>query len=220
MIRINLLPQAKKPPAARVAASAPSGGTTLWAAIYLAGVLVTGIGLTVVYFVYEGELEEQQNKNRALEQRIAQVKKKSARLDEVKAALARSRELEEVVNELNKARTGPTRVLAELSDILSKGGGPTIDEEELAALRQRNPLAGYNRSWDVKRLWLVRFAENDRRCRISGRGKTNEDVAEFLRRLALSTLFEDVTLQRTQMIEDKNTNLPWISFELTCGVDY
>ncbi len=55
---------------------------------------------------------------------------------------------------------------------------------------------------------------------MEGIGRTNEDVAEFLRRLALSELFDRVTLTRTSSERDTELNLELIKFELTCQVIY
>ncbi len=217
MIRINLLPEAKKN--VRVAA-APSGSGTLWAGIYLVSVAVWGVGLGIVHYTYQGELEEQQRQNQTLQSSIDALRSRSARLEEVQAALDESRRLEEIVGELNKSRTGPIRVMMELGHMLSRGGGPTIDPEALERLRRDNPLAGFNASWDVRRLWIKEFRENDRNCRITGQGRTNEDVAEFLRRLSLSELFENVTLTRTEAQNDAETGLAFTGFELSCRVRY
>lgn len=216
MIRINLLPQAKQ----RKAVAAPSGATAFWAVVYLVGAVVWCVGLGVVYFLYQGRLDEQREKNAALEQRIQVLQKKSNGLEEVKAELERSKQLAAVVDKLNRGRTGPTRLLMELSNILSEGRGPTIDPQKLERLRRDNPLAGYNRSWDVRRLWLDSFTEESHQCKITGEGRTNEDVAEFLRRLALSNIFTNVTLTRTSLTEDKDSGIQVISFELTCEVKY
>lgn len=216
MIRINLLPHAKK----GKAVAAPTGAAAVWVVIYLVGAVVWCVGLGVVYYLYQGRLDEQLQKNAALEQRIQTIQKKSARLDEVKAKLERSKQLEQIVDKLNRERTGPARVLVELSNILSEGEGPTIDPQELERLRRDNPLAGYNRSWDVRRLWIDSFVEDHHQCTITGKGKSNEDVAEFLRRLALSDLFENVTLQRTELTKVEKSDLSVIGFEITCEVDY
>jgi type IV pilus assembly protein PilN len=216
MIRINLLPQARQ----RLRAAGPSGSTAVWLVAYVIGSALWCVGLAVVYFMYQGKLDEQLQKNAALDQRVEVLKKKSERLEEVQQALERSRQLEELVDELNRRRTGPTRVLRELSQVLSRDGGPTIDPEELTRMRRDNPLAGYNRSWDVRRLWLQTFDEEQRECRITGKGKTNEDVAEFLRRLALSDLFDEVTLQRTELVSDQKTAVAFIGFDMTCKVRY
>ncbi len=217
MIRINLLPASKKN--VRIAA-APSGSSNTWAGIYLVAVAVWCVGLGIAYYRAEGVLEEQNRQNAALSQQIEGLRQRSARLEEVEAALAQSRHLEEVVANLHKSRTGPIRVMMELGRMLSQGGGPTIDPEALERLRRENPLAGYNASWDVRRLWLTEFKENRRECRIAGRGRTNEDVAELLRRLSLSELFERVTLTKTEAIEDRDVRLSFTGFELTCRVRY
>ncbi|UJR79046.1 PilN domain-containing protein [Sandaracinus amylolyticus] len=217
MIRINLLPAAKKQ--AR-GVSAGGGGATPWAVGYAATALLTCVVLAVVYFGKESELQEQAARNAALETQIRQLTAQSASIDEVRAQLARSQELEQVVAELQRARFGPTRVLMELSRILSAGGGPSIDPQRLEELRRGNPLAGFNRGWDARRLWLTSFEEQDRQVRIRGVGRTNEDVAEFLRRLALSDSFEAVNLQKTEAVEDRTTHLALISFELTATVRY
>ena len=217
MIRINLLPAAKKQ--AR-GASTGGGGATGWVVGYAATALVTCVVLAIVYFGKESELEEQRARNTALQQQITQMTAQSASIDEVRAQLQRSQELEQVVAELQRARFGPTRVLMELSRILSAGGGPAIDPQRLEELRRGNPLAGFNRSWDTRRLWLTSFEEQDRHVRIRGIGKTNEDVAEFLRRLALSDSFHEVLLQKTEAVEDRETRLSLIAFELTATVRY
>ncbi|MBX3250834.1 MAG: PilN domain-containing protein [Myxococcales bacterium] len=218
MIRINLLPQASK----RTARSAPAGNAQVWAAVYFFGALVFMGVLAAVYFSYESELEEQRRANNQLQASIDQLRERSARLEEVRAQLEASLQLEDVVGELNRARTGPTRALMEVSRILSMGpgSGPTIDPAVLEEMRRTNPLAGYNRSWDTRRLWIESFIEDNRNCSIKGLGRTNEDVAEFLRRLSLSELFTRVTLQRTEAKTDTDSNLPVISFELTCQVAY
>lgn len=221
MIRINLLPQAKKVAGrAAPAASADSGSNQVWAIVYLVAVAIWMVVLGAVFFNFQGQLDDQRAKNGALEQQIQRLRAESANLEEVKGKLDKSRQLEEVVNRLMNARLGPTRVMMELIHVLSAGGGPTIDPQRLERLRRDNPLAGFNPGWDARRLWITNFEEENRECRIAGRGRTNEDVAEFLRRLALSELFENVTLERTSSIEDAEAGMALIDFELVCKVRY
>lgn len=217
MIRINLLPQAKKS-AAR--APSASGGGAAWGLVYFAAVLMLMVALGIVWYVKKNQLTEQQQANEDLQQRIEQIKQKSARLEQVKSQLEQSRRLEEVVAELNKARTGPTRMLMEMSKILSDAEGPTIDPQDLEECRRVNPLCGFNRSWDVRRLWVTEFHEDNRQFTVRGRGKTNEDVAEFHQRLRLSELFENVALTKTEAVTDDETRLGLIGFELTGRVRY
>ena len=213
MIRINLLPAAKR-------TASTSGSAQLWGAAYLLGLFAWGVVLFFVYMSTNGKLEEQRAANTALEQEITQAKQKSANIGDVEAKLAKSRQLEEVVGKLQTARQGPARVLMELSQLLSEGGGPSVTPERLAALRRDNPLAGFNPGWDPRRLWLTSFTEQNRQCEIRGFGKTNEDVAEFLRRLNLSNLFERVSLKATTSALEKDNPVPVVSFDLSCQVRY
>ena len=155
-----------------------------------------------------------------LQQRIDALRQESASLEEVQAKLQASLALAEVVEQLDAARSGPTRVLMEISNILSTGpgSGPTIDPEKLEEMRRENPLAGFNRNWDPRRLSLDSFTEENGQAKVTGSGRTNEDVAEFLRRLALSEVFEEVLLERTQARDVDGIEL--IGFEIATKVVY
>ena len=222
MIRINLLPTDRKKRARRAPAALPTGdlGLGTWAAIYGGAIAVWLAILGVLYFVQSGELEAMAQQNKTLEARRNELQSKTKGLADVEARLEKSRRLEQVVQELERARRGPTRAVMELSKVLSSPGGPTIDPVELQQMREENPLAGYNESWDVRRLWLTRFEEVDRECKITGMGRSNEDVAEFLRRLTLSEIYDDVTLQRTRAASDPQTGLQMVGFDITCKVRY
>ncbi len=219
MIRINLLPSARKQ-AKSASGGGGSGANTPWFIAYAAGAAIAVVSLLFVYLAYQSDLEERQAANAELERQVAAAERQSADLENVRAQLAASQQLEEVVGELQRARFGPTRVMMELARILSDGGGPTIDPRELEQMQRNNPLAGFNAGWDGRRLWLVSFEEEQRQVRIHGVGRTNDDVAEFLRRLTLSELFETVALDKTEAAQDANTHLDMIAFELSATVHY
>lgn len=218
MIRINLLPAARKQ--AKASSSGPSGTPTVWFVGYavVSGVLM--VALLFVYMSYASDRDAQLAQNAQLESEITAIERQSANLDEVQAQLEQSRALETVVNDLQRARFGPTRVMMELAHILSESGGPTIDPQRLEEIQRNNPLAGYNSGWDQHRLWLTSFEEEQRHVQIHGAGRTNEDVAEFLRRLTLSDLFGEVTLTKTEAAQDESTHLDVINFELAATVNY
>jgi len=223
MIRINLLPTDKKKRARRVAPGAmPSRDFSVgtWGMIYGGAIAVWLALLGVLYFVQSGDIDKIAEENKTLQARRDELQGKTSGLADVEARLEKSRRLEQVVQELERARRGPTRAVMELSKVLSMPGGPTINPEELEQMRKDNPLAGYNESWDVRRLWLTRFEEIDRECKIEGMGRSNEDVAEFLRRLTLSEIYEDVTLQRTRSAVEPETGLQTVGFDITCRVRY
>lgn len=223
MIRINLLPTDKKKRARRIAPSPlPAGDLSLgtWGAIYGGAIVAWLAVLGTLYFVQSGDLEAMAQANKTLEARRDELQGKTKGLADVEGRLEKSRRLEKVVQELERARRGPTRAVMELSKVLSSPGGPTINPAELERMREENPLAGYNESWDVRRLWLSRFEEVERECKMTGMGRSNEDVAEFLRRLTLSEIYESVTLQRTRAANDPETGLQMVGFDITCKVRY
>lgn len=215
MIRINLLGGSR-----RQVKGAVAGGTQGWIIAYLVAAALSVVVLVFVYLGASRGLDEQLAVNAALTREIGDLETQSANIEAVREQLERSRQLEAVVGELTRARYGPTAVLMEISRILSVRGGPTVDPQRLEEIRRQNPLAAYNTSWDPHRLWITEFREEDRACTIRGAGKTNEDVAEFLRRLTLSERFEEIELVKTQGVEDPGTQLPVIGFELSARVIY
>ncbi len=225
MIRINLLPEEKTRRTRRMPTLAmPGGGSggspTMWWIVYGVAVVVWLAVLGTAYVVKQGELTAAQETNAKLTSERDELQRKTEGLAEVETKLAKSKQLEEIVKDLERARTGPTRAMMELSRLLSTPGGPTIDPDELERLRKDNPLAGYNEDWNVRRLWMKSFDEVEGECTIDGMGRTNDDVAEFLRRLTLSELFGDITLERTRSTMDNESGLELVGFELSCTVKY
>jgi len=215
MIRINLLPGTRK-----AASTGASGTIQGWIVGYLVAAAVLVVVLVFVFLSKSRELNELAARNDTLHREIVNLESQSANIEQVRAQIAESRSLEAVVNDLQRARYGPTAVLMELSQLLSAGGGPTVDPQRLEEIRRQNPLAAFNPGWDPRRLWITELEEEDRVCTIRGSGRTNEDIAELLRRLTLSERFENVELVRTEGTEDRETRLVFIAFELTAGVIY
>ena len=80
-------------------------------------------------------------------------------------------------------------MMRELSDILTPGKGPTFNKEQYEEEIKRNPNAGFNPNWDTRRAWLISYAEKNHAVKIKGGAKSDEDVAEFLKRLKVSAFF-------------------------------
>jgi type IV pilus assembly protein PilN len=215
MIRINLLPQAKR------ATATTSTGTQVWGYLYLAAAVVWCVALAFVYFSVISDRDQVLAQNADLTRQIEQVKARGGNLAELQKQLEKARQLEEVVNKLIAARQGPTRMLLELSAILSQARGPTVDPKKLEEMRKSNPEAGFSPGWDARRLWLKTFKEDQLNCTITGEARNNEDIAEFLRRLSLSSSFEDVALVRTgQPVGGNPAAQASVSFDLKCKVRY
>jgi type IV pilus assembly protein PilN len=214
MIRINLLPQAK-----RATASAATG-TQIWGYLYLASGVVWCIALAFVYFSLVSDRDQALAQNAEVERQVQRVKQQGGNLEELQKQLEKSRQMEQVVNDLLAARQGPTRMLLELAGILSQGRGPTVDPVKLEELRRTNPEAGFSPGWDTRRLWIKSFKEDQMQCTIQGEARNNEDIAEFLRRLSLSTAFDDVALIRTDLPAASSAATASVNFELKCKVRY
>lgn len=216
MIRINLLPGARE--AAKGAEREDS--VAKWAFIALVSVaLVSGV-LYWFYLIQQNALEAQVAANKSIEKDVQRLVEQTKELDRLKEELDKSEQLEQAVSDLNPSRYGPTKVLLELSRILSIGGGPKVDPQRLEEMKRVNPLAGYNAAWDPRRLWIRSFKEDSRACTIEGIGKTNDDVAEFLQRLRLSEIFDAVELRQTDEHTESNVNARFARFSLTCKVRY
>jgi type IV pilus assembly protein PilN len=212
MIRINLMPRAKRQTSEGV-------GVRVWGTTYLVASVVWCLALAFVYFSLSSDRDAAVAQNAELTRQIEKVKAESGNLEELKKQLDTSKQLETVVNELLGARQGPARMLLELSAILSPGRGPTVDVARLEEMRKSNPEAGFTPGWDPHRLWIEAFEESGRSCKIKGVARNNEDIAEFMRRLSLSQLFDTVVLVRTG--QGRGTSeIQTVSFELTCKVRY
>lgn len=188
MIRINLLP-------VKAAKKRATGQRQL----ILMGVVVVVVGLAVTIFhlADASELTTMQQDNKEIKDAVAKLKGVVGNYDEVrnqKEKLVRQRD---TIKRLQDSRGGPVFVLRELSEILTKDRGPTFDKDHYEELLRRDPNAGYNPSWDPRRVWVssIRFAGG--RLDLSAAAKANDDVAEFMKRLELSVFFRDVSLTGT-----------------------
>jgi type IV pilus assembly protein PilN len=213
VIRVNLLPQK------RGARSAAPVQSPRWLLAVL-GVLVLEI---VVLFVFHktklDDLKEQKNKNAQLSGKIDSIKTLVANHEEIKKLLAVLRAREDAIAKLQAARTGPTAVLLELAQVLTRDKGPTADPERLAQLKKDNPLSVYNPAWDTRRLWLTSYIESDRVVKIEGLARDGADVSELAQRLRLSTYFYDVSLLPGKKESEKD-KLELVAFALQLKVRY
>jgi type IV pilus assembly protein PilN len=213
VIRINLLPQKRK-------RAERTEGSQLWLAIVLVLLLAEVAGLFVFHGFKSEELADQERKNATLQSQIDQSKKSVANHAQVKEKLTQLRAREQAIAKLQSARSGPTAVLLELARILTPGRGPSVDPDRLAQLRRDNPLAVFNPTWDARRLWLVRFVEEQRKVRLEGLARDGEDVSELARRMNLSSYFADVKLLPAKRQTDQKSGVELVNFSLEAKVKY
>jgi type IV pilus assembly protein PilN len=212
MIRINLMPEKRR--------AQPSEKGQLWLVAVLGLLALEMVGCFLLYSQKQHELMAQRSKNRQLEAEITQSKATVSNHQEVMNQLATLRAREEAIKELQKARSGPTAMLLEVAKLLTPGRGPSVAPERLSQIRRENPLALSNSSWDVRRLWLRKFVEQNRTVRLEGSARDGEDVSELARRMALSDYFYDVKLLPAKKTQDADTKLEIVAFQLEARVRY
>jgi len=212
MIRINLMGQKRR--------SDRAEGSQLWLAVVMVVMLAEVAALFVFHGFKNEELKEQRQKNAALSSQIDQSKSTVANHAEVTEKLGQLRAREEAIGKLQTARTGPTAILLELARLLTPGRGPSVDPDRLSQLRRDNPLAVFNPNWDSRRLWLVRFVEQNRKLHLEGFAQDGEDVSELARRMNLSSYFADVRLLPAVRQVDSTTHVELVSFALEAKVKY
>ncbi|NUP06643.1 MAG: hypothetical protein HOW73_11365 [Polyangiaceae bacterium] len=191
MIRVNLLPQKKR--AERVATAEPSSSQR-WILVVFGLVLLEAIGFVWFHQTKVKELETQTEKNRALEADITKIQELVQQHEAVKKDLAALKAREDAIGKLEKARSGPTAAMLELSRLLTPGKGPTVDPDRYAKRLQENPLSAINPGWDARRVWLKSFKEDGRLVEIQGLARDSTDVSELALRLGHSSYFYGVKL--------------------------
>ena len=213
MIKINLLP-----------VKAAKRRTAGQRQILLGGVIVVAslAGVVIFHGWIAADLDVQQARLTELQATIAKLKTEVGDYDDIKRQRDDLKRQKDAIEKLQAARTGPVFLMRELSDILTKGKGPTFNKERYEEMLRKDPNAGFNSGWDPKRAWILSYVEKDGTVMIKGGAKSDEDVAEFLKRLKLSAFFSDVYWQQTQpQVEGKaGGGVSYVTFDVACRVNY
>jgi type IV pilus assembly protein PilN len=212
VIRVNLLTQKRE--------TKTVDSDQRWAILLVGVFVVEVIGLLFAYQSKRDELTLQMRTNAELTAQIDQIKKATANHADVKAQLEVLRARKEAIEKLQSARTGPTSILLELSQILTTGRGPTANSDTLAQLRRDNPASVFNPAWDPRRLWLTSFTENERIVKLEGLARDGDDVSELARRLGLSMYFSDVKLLPGTRGVQGEVKVELVRFQLQTKVRY
>jgi type IV pilus assembly protein PilN len=208
VIRINLLPTRR--------AKRQEAGQRQFILMGLA--LLATVGLVVFFHLQATtELEKAQHDNTILQADVAKLKQELGDYDKVRGQREELLKQRKTIQSLESGRTGPVYLLRELSEILSPGKGPTFDRVTYEETLRKDPNAGFS-NWEPKRAWLESYAEDGLKVRIRGSAKSNEDVAEFLKRLNASVFFKDVNLDATAQVS--KGSLKYVNFGLSTTVIY
>src|SRR5437763_185894 len=189
MIRINLLP---------VKATKRREQGVRQLIIGVVSVSVALVAIIIFHGTQVSQINQMRADNQATSRAIAALKAEIGDYDVVKAQVDELKRQKAAIDRLQKNRSGPVWLMRELSDILTKGKGPTFNKERYEEQLRKDPNAGFNPNWEPKRVWLLGYEEKAHQVKIHGAAKSDEDVAEFLKRLKQSAFFSDVYWQQTQ----------------------
>lgn len=208
MIRINLLPSRK--------AKRQEASQRQFLVMGLA--ILAAVGL-VVFFHLENttELEKIQHDNTIVQADVARLKQELGDYDKIRGQREELLKQRKTIQSLEAGRTGPVFLLRELSEILSPGKGPTFDRVTYEETLRKDPNAGFT-NWETKRVWLDSYIELKQKVKLRGSAKSNEDVAEFLKRLNSSVFFKDVNLDATAQVA--KGLVKFVNFGLSATVIY
>jgi type IV pilus assembly protein PilN len=181
-------------------------------------ILATIGGVIFVHLQETQSLEEIQRQNTILTADVARLKKEMGDYDQIRAQREELLRQRKTIQSLDAGRTGPVFLLRELSEILSTGKGPTFDRVTYEETLRRDPNAGFNSNWETKRVWLESYVEEQQKLKLRGSAKSNEDVAEFLKRLNSSVYFKDVYLDATA--QATKGLVKYVNFGLSAAVVY
>jgi type IV pilus assembly protein PilN len=211
MIKINLLPVKATKRREQGVRQLIIGLVTVSAAL---------VAIIIFNSAQRSQINTMRTENQATSRAIAQLKAEIGDYEVVKAQRDELIRQRDAIKRLQANRSGPVWLMRELSDILTKGKGPTFNKEAYEEQLRRDPNAGFNPNWEPKRVWLLSYDEHDHSVKIHGAAKSDEDVAEFLKRMKLSAFFSDVYWQQTQPQVDTRLNVAYVTFDVTCRVNY
>lgn len=189
MIRINLLP-------VREAEKKKSGRQllVLFAVLLLAEAAV----LFFIQSEAQSQLTQVAVNNKTTQQKIEDLRKKTSAVADLQRQTAELEQQKAVLDGLIEGQAGPVKMLDELSRIMT----PIEDPQLKLEVQER----GWNPDWDPRRLWIDRFTEEERRVKITGYARTNDDLGEFLRRLGSSRHFVKVQMNVSEAVTMRELN--------------
>src|SRR4029077_14855849 len=120
----------------------------------LAGVVIfsaTLVAIIIFHGTQVARLNQLREHNQQLSRDIARLKAEIGDYELVKAQRDELIRQRDAIKRLQANRSGPVWMMRELSDILTKGKGPTFNKEQYEEAIKRDPNAAFNPNWEPKR---------------------------------------------------------------------
>lgn len=159
MIEINLMPHREARKIAELRQTV---------ALLLLGLILVGGGIFFAATAMSGDLERAETTVRQLEAAIEQFKPQQVQVANFKVKRKKLESKLDVIKGLEAQRTGPVRLLAEISELVPE------------------------------RLWLNLLSTKGSQVTLQGQSIDTGIVADFLRSLNQSDLFTDIDLKKTE----------------------
>jgi Tfp pilus assembly protein PilN len=160
VIRINLLP-------IRKVKRAEAGQRQF---LYMGvAILATVGGVIFLHLQAAAQLEEIRRKNTIIKADVARLKQEIGDYEKIRVQREDLLRQRKTIQALDAGRNGPVYLLREMSEILSPGKGPTFDRVTYEETLRRDPNAGFNASWDPRRVWMEGYPRTRRRSRSEAR---------------------------------------------------
>ncbi|WP_455377904.1 PilN domain-containing protein [Petrachloros mirabilis] len=173
MIRINLIAAGPKGRQAK-----PQYDVRAQAMLGVGIVVVTLAGCWWYWESLDGAIAARQAEKAEKEKQVAQLKEQVKQVSDFEQRKAQLEERNRIIDQLEKSRVGPVKVLDHVSQSLE-------------------PL----------KLWLVRVGVSGQNIDLEGRALTNDDVVEFVNNLRRTDYFSDINLQESRAATESQVNL-------------
>jgi type IV pilus assembly protein PilN len=172
MIRINLLPGPKGRQAK------PQYDVRAQALLGVGLVLITLAGCWWYSAALDDEIQAKQTEKQDKEKQVAQLNEQVKQVADFEQRKKILEDKNRVIDQLEKSRVGPVKVLDHVSQSLE-------------------PL----------KLWLIRMSLNGQAIEIEGRAMSNDDVVEFVNNLRRTDYFMNIDLQESRAATESQVNI-------------
>lgn len=173
MIRINLLSTGPKSQKAK-----PQYDVRAQALLGVGVVLIAVVGCWMYSAALDREIETLQEEKQGREKQIAQLKEQVKQVQDFEQKKKLLEERNRVIDQLEKSRTGPVKVLDHVSQSIE-------------------PL----------KMWLTKLGVASDMVELEGRALTNDDVVEFANNLRRTDYFTAINLQESKAASENKINV-------------